>query len=305
MTPIERFLAEIAAIRAALDRLPDATVAAILDALRTARTRVLGELAAAPAASFTQFRATDLERRIRDVMDRFVERYQGIVREPQSLVYDAGQRLAAQPFVAAGVTFGVPQVGRRALEVAQNFQALLISNATDETIGRISTELRLGLLRGESVPEIMPRIAGTLADPGPFGSLMARAEAITRTELGRIQAIATQAGLEETQRLVPDVQKQWVHSGNTGPWRRLGHIDAEGQVREVAEAYRVRAEAGAPYEALQYPRDPAGSPGNTINCGCLSLPYRAAWANELAAARAENADFLRRRAMTTDSQEAA
>jgi hypothetical protein len=28
---------------------------------------------------------------------------------------------------------------------------------------------------------------------------------------------------------------------------------------------------------LMYPRDPAGPPGEAINCGCASLPYMASW----------------------------
>ena len=29
--------------------------------------------------------------------------------------------------------------------------------------------------------------------------------------------------------------------------------------------------------ALMYPRDPAGPPGETINCGCSSLPFMEVW----------------------------
>jgi hypothetical protein len=305
MTPLERFLASLAAIQASVNQLPDATVQAILADLEAARRRVLGEIAATPAGSFNAFRARELEARIRDVMSRFVERYRVTVAGPQTALFQAGQQLAAQPLVEAGVTFGVPQIGRRSLEVAQDFQALLISNATDETIGSISTLLRVGILRGQSVPEIAEAIRGQLPGSGPFGSLAARAEAITRTELGRIQAIAAQAGLEETQRLVPDVRKQWQHSGNTGRWRRLGHVEAEGQVRDVSDRYRIRPAPGKPYEDMLYPRDPAGSAANTVSCGCLSLPFREEWRQALANARDEDAAFRRRRALNTAFEEAA
>lgn len=305
MSPLERFLASLAAIQASIGQLPDVTVEAILADLETTRRQVLGEIAALPAGTFNAFRARELEARLRDVMGRFVERYQATVAGPQALLYEAGQQLAGQPLVEAGVTYGVPQISRRPLEVAQDFQALLISNATDETVGSISTLLRIGLLRGQSVPEIAQGIAGQLTDAGPFGSLAARAEAITRTELGRIQAIASQAGLEETQRLVPDLRKQWQHSGNTGPWRRLGHVEAGGQVQDVNDRYSIRPAPGKPYEDMLYPRDPAASAANTVSCGCLSLPFREQWRDALATARTENADFLRRRAQNTDFQEAA
>ena len=130
-------------------------------------------------------------------------------------------------------------------------------------------------------------VAGSLTGTATFGSIAARAEAITRTELGRIQSVATQGSLRDLQQQVPDLQKQWMHSGNAGPYRRTGHIVANGQVRDVDETFQVAEIAGGEQEALLYPRDPSASPRNTINCGCVSVPFRAAWAADLEASRQE------------------
>jgi hypothetical protein len=305
VSPLERFLASLAAIQAGLDQLPDAAVRAILGDVEVLRQQVLAQLVSLDPSSFDAYRQRELERRLRDLAGRFVERYGTTITPAQAVTFQAGQALAAQPLVDAGVTFAVPQASRRALEVARGFQAALITNAATETIGQISAELRLGLLRGDSIVETAGRIAGSLTDPGPFGSLATRAEAITRTELGRIQAIATQASLEETQRFVPDLRKQWQHSGNAGPYRREGHVEADGQVQDVAAAFRVRPRPGRVYEDLMYPRDPAASPASTVNCGCMSLPFREQWREAIAAARDENIDFLRRRSTNTAFQEAA
>lgn len=296
MTPLERFLARIQAIRAQIDLLPEAAVADVLAELNRTRRHVLAELLGVETGSFAATRLGALEARLRDAMDQFVARYGQAVAGPQAQLFELGQNLAARPVVESGVTFGVPQIPRRALEVAQSFQALLIRGLADEAIGQISQELRLGLLRGESVFEVAQKVAGSLSSGSTFGTIAARAEAITRTELGRIHAIAAQASLEETRRLVPDLQKIWQHSGNTGPYRRLGHVEAHDQVREVSATYRVRPAPGKPFEDMLYPRDPGASPSNTISCGCLSVPHRAAWADALAAARAEQDEFLRRRA---------
>jgi hypothetical protein len=43
-------------------------------------------------------------------------------------------------------------------------------------------------------------------------------------------------------------------------------------IRNVDEPFDVGG------EKLMYPRDPAGSPGNTINCSCYTVPYMASWA---------------------------
>jgi hypothetical protein len=103
--------------------------------------------------------------------------------------------------------------------------------------------------------------------------------------LGRIQSVATQGSLRDIQAQVPDLQKSWHHSGNAGPYRRTGHIAAHGQVRDVDETFQIAEVAGGPMEDLLYPRDAQASPRNTINCGCLSVPYRASWAGDLEAAR--------------------
>lgn len=304
-TPVDRFVQAMRAIERRIDRLPNEAVGAMREQLEAARRQVLAELAGAPVDTFTAARARALVARLEDVLARFGERYVDAVAPVQADLYMAGQALVAEPLVASGTTLFAPIASRRQLEAAQAFQALLISNASAATVNAISQRLQLGVLRGESVFEIAREVAGSLEGPGPFGSLAARAETITRTELGRIQAIASQASLRETRAMVPDLKKQWRHSGNAGPWRREGHIESDGQVVDVEGAFRVRKDARYPYEDLRYPLDPAGSPENTINCGCLSLPFREDWATELEAAHAENADFLRRRAANTAFQEAA
>lgn len=295
-TPEERFIAHVDELQGLIDQLPNETVRAILAELATARQQILGELAG--AEGFEAYRLRALEQRLQDVMRRFVEQYATAVSAPQLTMFEYGQRLAAEPLIRGGAMLHVPQVSRRELEVVQTFQAQLISGASADTVGAISTELRLGALRGASVPEVLAKVAGSLTEPGPFQSLAARAEAITRTELGRIQAIATHAGLTEAKTFVPDLRKQWLHSRNAGPFRRLGHLEADGQVRDVDATFRVRPVKGEPYELLMYPRAANATPRSSVNCGCSSAPFRESWSAAIAAARAEQAEFeaSRRRA---------
>ncbi|HJR01845.1 MAG TPA: hypothetical protein VKA83_09450 [Methylomirabilota bacterium] len=280
-TPEERFAAQVAAQAALIDRLPDEAVRAMLTALEQARQMVLAELAVLDPASYASFRLAQTQAGITDVMARFVEQYQSAVSPAQLAMWDAGAGLAAEPLVRAGLMFHVPIPSRRLLEAARAYQASLITGLAGDAITQISTALRAGVLRGQSVYEVMQAVAGSLAGPSVFASIAQRAETITRTELGRVQSIANQAALEDAKGFVPDLQKQWQHSGNMGRWRREGHVEAEGQIREPDARYRVRPQPGQPYEDLLYPRDPAGSARSTIGCGCLSAPYRAAWADVL------------------------
>jgi hypothetical protein len=276
-TPVERFAAELAVIRDRIDDLPDAVVRQVLDELDRLRRRTLAEMADSTPETFDAYRLGQLENSLRRVMASFVEHYQTILTPAQQEAYGLGAELVARPLQASGLIIPTPQLSRRQIEAMQGFQARLITNVADATVGDITTTIRVGLLRGEGVPTIMLRVAGRLDDPGPFGSLALRAEAITRTEIGRIQAMATQASLEQTQRLVPDLMKEWKHSRNKGPDARIGHQEADGQRVYIMDAFEIRPSPEYPYEKLQFPRDPASSPRNAVNCGCVVVPYRKAW----------------------------
>jgi hypothetical protein len=279
MTPEDRFLAEIKALQGTIDALPDEAVRSILADLDAARQSVTGILV--DAGSYDALRRQQLLDAIASVMDRFHEQYMSVLAPVQSAIWDAGGALGAQPLVSAGLMFHVPQLSRRLLEAAATDHFAAIAAVMDAAPAELVQAFRFATLRGQSVYEAAQSVAGALTGPSTFGSIAGRAEAITRTELGRLQATATQAGLEESQRFVPDLQKQWRHSGNRGPYRRLGHIEANDQVRDVNDRFRVRPAPGLPYEELMYPRDPAASARNSVLCGCLTVPYREAWSGLL------------------------
>ena len=75
--------------------------------------------------------------------------------------------------------------------------------------------------------------------------------------------------MERAAQELPGLRKQWRRSGALHA--RITHDHADGQVRPVDEKFMVGG------EELDFPRDPAGSAGNTINCGCQSLPWMAHW----------------------------
>ena len=275
-TPAE-FAAELAIIRDRIDDLPNEVVQNVLVELDRLRRRTLAEMADATPETFDEYRLKQLEGTLRQAMANFVQHYQTILTPAQQEAYGLGAELVARPLQASGLIVHTPQLSRRQIEAMQGFQARLITNVGDATIGEITQEIRIGLLRGEGVPTIMRRVAGRITDPGPFGSLALRAEAITRTELGRIQAMATQASLEKTQAMVPDLMKEWKHSRNKGPDARDGHIEADGQRVNIMDAFSIRPNADYPFEKIMFPRDPAASPRNSVNCGCVVVPYRAKW----------------------------
>lgn len=161
-------------------------------------------------------------------------------------------------------TFGL---SRSLASASAQVQASLVTRVTQETIRKISNEVSLGATGLKTPFEVMQAVGANLDDPSIFGTIARRAEVITRTELGRVQSVAGQARYEEAAAAgVAGLQKQWVHEGHAVK-PRPGHVAAHGQVVGVHEPFIVEG------ERLMFPRDPAGSPGNTINCGCGSYPY--------------------------------
>jgi len=142
----------------------------------------------------------------------------------------------------------------------QGFSTDLVKGLTDDANKKISQELTLGLLGQKTPYEVMGAIGRNLKDKSIFKSIAHRAETITRTEAGRVLEAAGQARKEKAAQVVPGLMKQW-HYGHTAKNPRLDHMAAHGQIRKVDEPFDVGG------EKLMYPRDPAGSAANTINCG--------------------------------------
>ena len=84
-----------------------------------------------------------------------------------------------------------------------------------------------------------------------------RTERIVRTEVNRASNFGS---LEGTKSLGVEMNKVWISA--FAPNSRQEHMDADGQAVGLEEAFTVWG------ESLQYPGDPAGSAGNTINCFC-------------------------------------
>ena len=128
---------------------------------------------------------------------------------------------------------------------------------------RINTELGLAVIGSQG-------FAGAVAAVQRItGSGRSRALTVARTELGRAYSVAGQARMAQAGEELPGLRKQWRRSGKIHS--RLTHDLADGQVRPVDEPFRVSG------RRIMFPRDPAAPPGETINCGCQSLPWMEEW----------------------------
>jgi hypothetical protein len=182
-------------------------------------------------------------------------------------VFDLANQLVDEPARALIGTSPVLGVSRQVAQVAAQFSATMIKDLTSTAQAAIDGVIQRAAVGGLTVQDAIKQIGSSL-DGSKFGPVAARAERIFRTEVLRVQSVATQARLlankEPMRRAGWALGKQWLPTVDKRV--RLSHLAAMGQEREVEEAFNVGG------EKLLYPRDPSGSASMTINCRCVSSP---------------------------------
>ena len=262
------FRRKMKALMSEVDRLGDESVKRSLKLLNAARKEIAAQVA---STEWDAYYLPKLKEAVERAMIEFGEKYGIDLRTVQADFWDLGIARANIPLETLGVETMVPSVNIKALEIAQGYSSDLIGNLSRDAIKKINQELTMGVLGQKTPFEVMKAIGKNLDDPSVFKSIAARAEVITRTETGRIFEMATQARLKEAEKIIgKKIQKQWQSSGK--PTGRPYHQAADGQIRDIDEPFDVGG------EKLMYPGDPDGSPWNTINRGCRSVPYMAGWA---------------------------
>lgn len=124
----------------------------------------------------------------------------------------------------------------------------------ETTTADLRKTLREGIESGEDLGQIRERITNVYDEAQDF-----RAETIARTEVGSAQNFGRNTEMENQK----VKNKVWIAIfSNT----REAHVEADGQIVRVDEAFVVDG------ERLEFPGDPAGSPGNVINCQCSVSP---------------------------------
>lgn len=165
--------------------------------------------------------------------------------------------------------------------VSPSLLSAVVDVTTDQT-RRIWSELGASLkghirrvtLGVEDPFEAMVRVAKLIRDPKTFGTPMNRAEAIVRTEVNRAFSVASQDRMEQSnERMGGGLKKWWLTAEDARV--RPDHADAGARYRPKGSPGPIAV--SKPFivggEKLMFPRDPAGSAAQTIQCRCVSVPY--------------------------------
>lgn len=209
---------------------------------------------------------------IDNAMAEFASQYSNDLQTGQKDFWNFGQEMVDASLSTVGVKAVLPAIDTAMMVAMQNYSQSLVKSLGADAAAKIYNEMAMGLMGQKTPFEVMQAVGNNLTDKGIFSSIAARAETITRQECGRILEAASQARMAAAAEVVPGLKKQWQHGVSRMP--RVSHLAAVGQIRDVDKPFAVGG------EALMYPRDPAGSPGNTINCSCYTVPYMEGWSDE-------------------------
>ncbi|MEE8305799.1 MAG: phage minor head protein, partial [Gammaproteobacteria bacterium] len=151
-----------------------------------------------------------------------------------------------------------------------------ITDITGDIQGRIEAQITRSLL-GQQTPfkamQEITNILGARASDGIWGrrrrpevvkGVAARAEAILRTEMTRAANLAHHSQQLVNAELEPEIRKRWMATGDNRTRRShlRTHIATLEEPIPVGQAFDVGG------FKLMFPGDPAGPPGETINCRC-------------------------------------
>lgn len=151
------------------------------------------------------------------------------------------------------------------LNLYQNYIPDLIKSVADQTKTKMANFVRTAALAGTPRNEVQKGMLQILLgeparfDRGRFGGFAYQVERIYRTESQRLYNMAGQQAAETLMETTgADLVKVWNHPG-ADDTARPDHVDMDGETVEVDEPFS---------NGLMYPKDPAGSAEDTINCRC-------------------------------------
>jgi hypothetical protein len=262
----DKFDKKVEELIATAEQMTDDQVVKAIQFLDRARKEVAATVG---TTDWQLYHLPQLKTAIERAMQEFASKYGIELTRDQSQFWNFGQQMIDDPLRTVGIMAAIPAIDTTIFGAMQNYSKHLIDSLGADATNKIYSEFASGLIGKKTPFEVMKAVGNNLNDKGIFSSIAARAEMITRQECGTILERASQERMEAAMKVVPGLKKQWKHGNSKIP--RLPHLAAEGQTRDADKPFHVGG------EALMYPRDPAGSLGNILNCSCFMVPFMDNW----------------------------
>ena len=255
---------------------------AVRKILEETRRQVVIELAAAPADGFAAYQLPQVLAAINAHLTTFETAAKKEVGTGLTESWDAGVQMLPRMLGAAEIQLTTYGISTGLLDQLKNFTWEKIYDVKTDALAKIRGELTMGVLGQRSPHEITQAITAMIENSKQpafesgrsiFQSISERAEVITKTELGRVFSMASQASMEAAVDSLPELKKMWLHAGHPKVARQT-HVKLSGQIKPVNEPFLIGS------VIMRYPRDPKGPVSEIIRCGCMHVPYMAEWGTE-------------------------
>lgn len=258
-----------------IDDLKDGQAKEVLKLLEKSRKRTIQNLVdvpTGPEGKWTLHHLKQLKKATEEAIVQFGKQYQTQLTDDMARIWDIGKELVDDPLDIMGVSYKVPRLDLTSLKIAQaGISDLAGGGLVPELTKAVNLQVQLGLL-GEKTPfQMMQAIGAKLDKPGPFGTIATRAETITRTELGRVQNLATSKRIQQTSAIVPGLMHQWLWSHNF-VGGRPNHAAMHGRSVPAKEDFILPNGV-----KMKSPHDPGAPASEIINCGCSEVVFMKGW----------------------------
>lgn len=243
----------------------------VIKLLNEALAEIKALLADLPT-EYEMYRLPMLQKQIEQTLVTFGNNSAAVLAQGTTQAWAGGQTLVTAPLEAAGIRIAtsLPALDTRLLMAMSNFMTGRMQDVGKQAISKINAQLGMVLIGAQSPGEAVSTVTDILGE-----ETRDRAITITRTELGRVHAVAAQQRMEQAAQHVPGLQKQWRRSGKIHS--RENHDAIDGQIQPVDKPFVLVAKKDGLPLFMMHPHDPAAPAGEVINCGCISIPYMTSW----------------------------
>ncbi|CAB4150199.1 Phage head morphogenesis domain containing protein [uncultured Caudovirales phage] len=188
---------------------------------------------------------------------------------------------SARPEIGRSATQGrgLVAIDARSVDIAVSFVPELIADQVGTLKKAVQAEIVRNSLALTTPAESMARLTSVATPIGAFPTAAVRAEAIVRTEFGRVSNIAAMSGIQalaanpyglsrEQRSYMLDANgvmyKEWIAVGDHRT--RPEHAALDGTIIPINESFMV-----GEYTA-QFPKDPSLPAKHAVNCRCMVVP---------------------------------
>lgn len=236
------------------------------DFLKKARQEIKIRLAEAPS-DYQTWALTNVQKDIERVAEELKSELQSAGTAGFDAAINIGAAVVDEPLKSAfnyDLNARVQMASTEQIKAMRSFLTDRLADVGEQAKKKINEQLGLCLIGAQNPFQAAREIATHLGTNG-----RSRARRIVNTELGRAFSVATQERLKQAQEAGLKMKKQWRRSGKIHS--RLTHDLADGQVVDADKPFIVGG------VKMMYPRDPTAPVSETINCGCVCLPYMDDW----------------------------